>query len=94
MSRYAHTESSDLLSVLDQLYTDTLSDSGVGLLSLNTDLLEDDTLGVRRSTEWRGLVCGSEKALLVVKIGPTSLTTMVAELAGSVETSWLSCDIL
>jgi hypothetical protein len=85
------TESSDLLSVLDQLNPDTLSDSGVGLLGLNTDLLEDDTLGVGRSTEWRGLVGGSEKTLLEGQIGPTLLATMVAELAGGVETSWLSC---
>jgi hypothetical protein len=72
------------------LYTDTLSDSGVGLLGLNTNLLEDYALGVGRSTEGRGLVGGSEKTLLVVEIGPTSLTAMVAELAGGVETSWLS----
>jgi hypothetical protein len=72
------------------LYTDTLSDSGVGLLGLNTNLLEDYALGVGRSTEGRGLVGGSEKTLLVVEIGPTSLAAMVAELAGGVETSWLS----
>jgi len=45
------TESSDLLAVLDQLDSDTLSDSGVRLLGLNTDLLEDDSLGVGRTTE-------------------------------------------
>ena len=39
-------EGGDLLAVLDQLDTDTLSDSRVGLLGLNTDLLEDDTLGL------------------------------------------------
>jgi hypothetical protein len=90
-SFWRRTESSDLLSVLDQLNPDTLSDSGVGLLGLNTDLLEDYALGVGRSTEWRGLVGGSEETLLVVEIGPSSLATMVAELTGGVETSRLSC---
>ena len=84
------TESSDLLSVLDQLDPDTLSDSGVGLLGLNTNLLENYALGVRGTSERRGLVGGSKEALLVVQIGPSSLTTMVAELAGGIETSRLS----
>ena len=37
-------ESSDLLSILDKLYPDTLSDSRVRLLGLHTDLLENDSL--------------------------------------------------
>ena len=61
----SHTESSNLLSVLDQLDSDTLSDGGVWLLGLDTDLLEDDTLGVGGTSEWRGLEGGSESALLV-----------------------------
>lgn len=43
------TESSDLLAVLDELHTHTLSDGGVWLLGLNTDLLEHNALGVRRT---------------------------------------------
>jgi hypothetical protein len=78
--RCARTESCDLLSVLNQLNPDTLSDGGVGLLGLNTDLLEDDALGV--------------ETLLVVEIGPSSLATMVAKLAGGVQTSRLSCSSL
>ena len=58
------TESSDLLSVLDELDTDTLSDSGVGLLGLNTNLLEYDTLGLGRTSSRRGLVEVTESSLL------------------------------
>jgi hypothetical protein len=88
------TESSDLLSVLDQLHPDALSDSGVGLLGLDTDLLEDDTLGVGRATEGRRLVGGSEETLLVVEIGPFAFTAGVLKLARGIETSRLSCTSL
>lgn len=83
-------ESRDLLSVLDQLHTHTLSDGGVGLLGLDTDLLEDDSLGVGRTTEGRGLEGGSERTLLVGQIGPALLTAVVAQLARGVETSRLA----
>ena len=80
----SRTESGDLLAVLDELDTDTLANGRVGLLGLDTDLLKDDALGVRRTTKGRGLVGGTEKTLLVVEIGPATLT------AGVLETSWLS----
>jgi hypothetical protein len=84
------TESSDLLAVLDELDLDTLADSGVGLLGLNTDLLQDDTLGVGSTTEGRGLEGSSEEALLEVEIGPALLLAVRLELAGGVETTGLS----
>ena len=59
------TESSDRLSVLDQLNPNTFPNSGVGLLCLNTDLLENYALGVRGASEWRGLESGSESTLLI-----------------------------
>lgn len=42
-------ESSDLLSVLDQLDTDALANGGVRLFGLDTDLFQDDSLCVRRA---------------------------------------------
>jgi len=83
-------ESSDLLAVLNKLDLDTLADSGVGLLGLNTDLLKDDTLGVGGTTEGGGLVGGSEEALLEVQVGPASFTALVAQLAGGVQSTRLS----
>ena len=84
------TESGDLLAVLDQLDLDTLPNGGVGLLGLNADLFEDDTLGVRGTTEGRRLVGGSEKALLVVQVGPTVVTAGGRELARGVKSSRLA----
>jgi len=49
MRGIVRTESGDLLAVLDELHTHTLADGRVGLLGLDTDLLEDDTLGVGRA---------------------------------------------
>jgi hypothetical protein len=80
-------EGSDLLSVLDELNTDTFSDSGVGLLGLDTDLLEDDALGVRRTSEWRRLISGTKGTLLVGEIGPFLVLSVCSQLTGGVKTT-------
>lgn len=42
---YRH-EGRDFFTILDELYTNTLADGGVGLLCLDTNFLEDDPLCV------------------------------------------------
>lgn len=88
--RFQRTESSDLLSVLDQLNSDAFSNGRVGLFGLDTDLLEHDTLGVRGATEGRRLVSCSEQTLLVVQIGPATFLSGGDELAGGVQTAGLA----
>jgi hypothetical protein len=90
LSVYRRTESCDLLAVLDQLNTNTLSDSRVGLLGLNTDLLEDDALGVGRTTKGRGLEGGTEGAALPVKIRPLLVLSVRSQLSGGVKTAGLA----
>lgn len=76
---YGH-ESGDLLSVLDQLDTDTLADSRVGLLGLNTDFFKDNALGVRRASSGGGLVDVAESTLLVLLIGLEDANDDISDL--------------
>lgn len=79
-------ESGDLLAVLDELNSDTLSDSRVGLLGLNADLLQNDTLSVGRATSGGGLVELAESSLLVVLVGPSVLPSRGTELSSGLQT--------
>lgn len=65
-------ESSDLLTVLDELNTDTLSNGGVWLFGFNTNLFQYNSLSVGRTTERRRLEGSSKKSLLVGHISPSA----------------------
>lgn len=73
-------ESSDLLAVLNQLNSNTLTGGRVGLLSTDTHSLDDDTLGVR-STHERLNELSAVVSLLVVLIGPLGFTSTVTQLS-------------
>jgi len=62
-------ESGDLLSVLNQLNTDTLANGRVGLFGLYTDFFEDDTLSMRRSSSRGSLVDVAKGTLFVGFVG-------------------------
>ena len=69
----------DPLVVLLELDSDALPDGGVWLLGLNSDLLDDDSGGVRGAGE-RLLPLGAGVLLLVSKIGPTALISLHVSL--------------
>jgi hypothetical protein len=59
----------------------TLANSRVRLFSLNTDFLKHYAFCVGRATEGGGLEGRAEQSLLVVQICPSTLTSVVAQLA-------------
>lgn len=71
-------ESSDLLTVLDKLDTDTLSDGGVGLLGFDTNLFQHNTLGVGRTAKGRRLEGSAQKSLLVRLISPSAIKQLMS----------------
>jgi len=83
-------EASDLLTVLDELDTDALTDGRVRLLSLNAELLEHDALGVRRASEGVSLQLGAQMSLVVLLVGPPLDPAVVLELARSADTPRLA----
>ena len=90
----AGDECGNFLPVLNELDTDTLSDGRVGLLSLNTNLFEDNSLGHGGSSHGIGLVGGDGVGLAVNFIVPTLVTPVDAELSPSSDTGWLSHDLI
>ncbi len=73
-------EGGDLLAVLLQEHSDTLPDGGVGLLGLDSHLLDDESLGVGGSHE-RVPVPGTEESLVVVLVVPSLDSPLVGQLS-------------
>jgi hypothetical protein len=81
-STIVRDEGDDLLAVLDQLNLDALTNGRVRLLGFNTNLLEDDTLGVGRSSEGIGARSVDRVRLLPALVGPPALSANANELTG------------
>ena len=78
----AWDEGSNLLAVLDELNAHALTDSRVRLLGLDTDLFQDDTLGVRATSE-RLLPLRTQVRLVEILVGPALFTAVNAQLTAS-----------
>jgi len=83
-------EGGDLLGILDQLNPHALPDGRVRLLGLDTDLLKDDALGVRGSTEGIGLPPGAQVSFFVVLIGPNLVPSVGDVLTSGLDSRWLT----
>ncbi len=78
----ARDERSNLLAVLDELNAHALTDSRVRLLGLDTDLFQDDTLGMRATSE-RLLPLRTQVRLVEILVGPALFTAVNAQLTAS-----------
>jgi len=78
----ARDEGSNLLAVLDELNAHALTDSRVRLLGLDTDLFQDDTLGVGATSE-RLLPLRTQVRLVEILVGPALFTAVNAQLTAS-----------
>jgi hypothetical protein len=73
-------EGRDLLTVLDELNTHALTHSGVRLLGLDTNLLENDPLSVRATGERLGPLL-AQVTTLVALVRPVVVLALGAQLA-------------
>merc|ERR1740130_405166 len=73
-------EGSDLLTILDELCTATLTNSRIRLLGLDTNLLDNNSLGVGSTSEWLMLVTGTTHCLLIILVCPSLTLPVKAQL--------------
>merc|ERR1719493_21221 len=84
VSRY---EGGDFLAVFNQLDTNTLSDGRVRLFGLNANLFQNNSLGVRGTTEWIGFQSCSQVRFFVILVIPYLNASMISKLASSSNTT-------
>ena len=81
-------EASDSLVVFFELDSDALSNTGVGLLGLNADLLDDDAGGVGGACEGLSPLRSLMRQLPLL-VSPQIKSALVSQLATSTDTTWL-----
>jgi hypothetical protein len=83
-SAVARAKRSNLLSVFNQLYPDTLAYRRIRLFCLDTDFLQDDSTSLRSADEWVCLDIQVESAAAVILITPSGFLSILPQFAGSV----------
>ena len=83
-------EAGDSLVVFFELDSDTLSNTGVRLLGLDTDLLDDDARSVRATLEGLSPLSGLVR-LLVGLVGPTVVSSLDGQLATGIDSTRFVC---
>ena len=79
-------EAGDSLVVFFELDSDTLSNTGVRLLGLNTNLLDDNAAGVGSTLEWLSPLSGLMREFVLL-ISPQVQSSLVSELTTSSDTT-------
>ena len=80
-------EAGDSLIVFFELDSDTLSNTGVGLLGLDTDLLDDDAGSVGSTTEWLSPLSGLMREFVLL-VSPEVQSSLLLQLATCLDTTW------
>ena len=80
-------EAGDSLIVFFELDSDTLSDTGVRLLGLNADLLDDDAAGVGSTCEGLSPL-GGLVSLSVALVSPSVVSSLERKFATCINSAW------
>jgi len=83
----ARSEGGEFVAVLDEGDLDGFADSGVWLFCLDTDLFDDDTLGLSGPCKRVVLCSRLEHSLLVSAVRPTEFLAVFCHLGTSEESS-------